>query len=315
MITRVFRSLMPHHADAARAASPVGPSPVLTDGSMWSDLLSSIVEVPAFLENMPVMRGIYMSAIQHPVLHVLFHLVLAVVFTYSFSWLFWLALSILLTLLQLAYAVYEMVCISVNLSIVSTLKFWTGFWGLLVRLVRPGRDGLKGAIEKNAKSFKDFERLSTQHDALGRDTVEWRESTKDFPQAVVLEKTTEKLRTARLAGNYHDLQFLLSGLLKRDHLGITDEDLHKRCVGTKYVVEAFQLELEKCLKALVRHPKMPLNAKLAFFRTERRSLGQTALCLSGGGSICMYHMGIVKALIEAGVYKSIRCMVSGVGGG
>jgi hypothetical protein len=134
--------------------------------------------------------------------------------------------------------------------------------------------------------------------------VEWRESTKDF-QACVLEVTTEKLRVARLAGGHHDLQFLLSGLLKRDHLGINDEALHQRCVrGTKYVVEAFQAEVEQCLRALVHHPTLPLEAKLAFFKAERRSLGQTALCLSGGG-ICMYHMGIIKALIEAGLYKKL----------
>ena len=33
---------------------------------------------------------------------------------------------------------------------------------------------------------------------------------------------------------------------------------------------------------------LSLDEKLAFFKKERRSLGQSALCLSGGGSICMY---------------------------
>lgn len=51
---------------------------------------------------------------------------------------------------------------------------------------------------------------------------------------------------------------------------------------------------------------MSVDAKLQFLAKERRSLGQTALCLSGGGSICMYHMGTIKALIEAGIFKSIR---------
>ena len=34
--------------------------------------------------------------------------------------------------------------------------------------------------------------------------------------------------------------------------------------------------------------------KEQFFRGARRSLGRTALCLSGGGSITMYHVGVVS---------------------
>ena len=33
-------------------------------------------------------------------------------------------------------------------------------------------------------------------------------------------------------------------------------------------------------------------------------LGHTALCLSGGGALAMYHMGVIKALIENGARKS-----------
>ena len=66
------------------------------------------------------------------------------------------------------------------------------------------------------------------------------------------------------------------------------------------VVEEFQREVEACLFELVDagDAALSLDEKLAFFKKERRSLGQSALCLSGGGSICMYHLGTLKALIE-----------------
>lgn len=38
-------------------------------------------------------------------------------------------------------------------------------------------------------------------------------------------------------------------------------------------------------------------------RQARRSLGCTALMLSGGGAIAMYHVGVLRTLIEEGLYK------------
>lgn len=45
-----------------------------------------------------------------------------------------------------------------------------------------------------------------------------------------------------------------------------------------------------------------------------RNLGHSTLCLSGGGAITMYHMGIVKTLIESGLYENIP-VISGTSGG
>lgn len=103
-------------------------------------------------------------------------------------------------------------------------------------------------------------------------------------------------------------------MLKRNHLGIHDDALYEHPNGTKTVIEEFQQEIERCLQLLLDTPDLDFESKLAFFKKERRSLGQTALCLSGGGAITMYHIGVVKALIDAGLYKEIRVM-SGTSGG
>lgn len=52
--------------------------------------------------------------------------------------------------------------------------------------------------------------------------------------------------------------------------------------------------------------------KLEFFEGARLAMGRTALCLSGGGALAMYHMGVVRALIQADTMPRI---VSGTSGG
>lgn len=52
--------------------------------------------------------------------------------------------------------------------------------------------------------------------------------------------------------------------------------------------------------------------KLEFLESARLAMGRTALCLSGGGSLAMYHMGVVKALIES---DSLPRIISGTSGG
>ena len=42
-----------------------------------------------------------------------------------------------------------------------------------------------------------------------------------------------------------------------------------------------------------------LAERLAFFNETRHSFGRSALCLSGGATLGIYHVGVVKALLEA----------------
>ena len=52
-------------------------------------------------------------------------------------------------------------------------------------------------------------------------------------------------------------------------------------------------------------PRLPLERALDFFERSSVCLGHTALCLSGGGALSMYHMGVVKALLENGCMPTI----------
>jgi hypothetical protein len=292
---------------------------------------------------------------------------------YTFSWLFWSLCSMLLTLMSLSYALYQLFRINLDLGLMSLLKFFNFFtcksrrgwrsagpygggsvvgggssnWAEWEQSQRPKRstslaeyEGDSGSSCKEAR-FTFPLGVGSGGRALAASVEAWRHDSMDLPQAALLRKTTDRLRAAREGGRLQDLQFLLGGLLKRNHLGIHDEELHPPYDGagwycgaaggdrnssscnddngygggtTKVVVEAFQGEVEACLDVLVETEDLSLDEKLAFFKKERRSLGQSALCLSGGGSICMYHLGTLKALIEAGIYRHLR-VVSGTSGG
>uniref|UniRef100_A0A0G4GA01 PNPLA domain-containing protein n=1 Tax=Chromera velia CCMP2878 TaxID=1169474 RepID=A0A0G4GA01_9ALVE len=55
-----------------------------------------------------------------------------------------------------------------------------------------------------------------------------------------------------------------------------------------------------------------LTERIRWLAGLRVAMGRTALCLSGGGALAMYHLGVVKTLMEAGVMPRV---ISGCSGG
>ena len=63
-------------------------------------------------------------------------------------------------------------------------------------------------------------------------------------------------------------------------------------------------------------PLPPIDTRvpetLRLVSEAHRSLGRTALCLSGGGALAMYHFGVIKVLLEEGLLPQV---ISGTSGG
>lgn len=138
------------------------------------------------------------------------------------------------------------------------------------------------------------------------------------------QRTTLLLRQARKQftenSDPYPLKFNLSGVVKRNHLGLDDlliDDAHHVAEGGRHslssssrtVLDDYITEVEDCLSVLNSPSKhLPLLHKL------KQNVGSTALMLSGGGSQAMNHLGILKALVEGGVYDRIK-VISGTSGG
>mmetsp|Transcript_37641 Transcript_37641/g.120743 ORF Transcript_37641/g.120743 Transcript_37641/m.120743 type:complete len:839 (-) Transcript_37641:460-2976(-) len=112
------------------------------------------------------------------------------------------------------------------------------------------------------------------------------------------------------------LRFTLSGLTKRNHLGIEALRWYPPSAPTrtKRLIDDYLEEVRLSLKAVATCERVPTEEKAAFFSRLKRTVGVTALSLSGGGSITMYHAGHLLGLIEADLYDQIK-VVSGTSGG
>ena len=124
-------------------------------------------EVTSAAEEMTVASGATWtsssssSSALHVLVTVLYGVLILGVLSYSFGWLFWLLLSMLLTVLQLIYALYQLIRIVLDVSLFSTIKFWS----TVVRIVR-GRTNNKAPASRrqrsllHSKSLKSFESLA-----------------------------------------------------------------------------------------------------------------------------------------------------------
>ena len=153
--------------------------------------------------------------------------------------------------------------------------------------------------------------------------------------AELLQSTTERLREARHLYRYEgdqSLQYLLSGVVKRNHLTLEDLSVNnRRAVAysgqhefsepTRDLMEDYYDEVSKGIDAMAEapvsaegNPLQELGDRINLIRKMKHNTGRTALMLSGGGAQAMYHLGTVRALIDGGLYDDIK-VVSGTSGG
>jgi predicted acylesterase/phospholipase RssA len=176
----------------------------------------------------------------------------------------------------------------------------------------------------------------------------------------MLLTTTNRLREARISSSkdrseqsMSSLQYLLSGVVKRNHLGLDDlltqdarsvaeSGRHGLSDNALQVIQDYYAEVEACLAYLADAPlcsdpsrsppsgaaasssllredssatrQAEIHDRITQVRKMKQNMGRTALMLSGGGAQAMYHLGTVKALIDAGLWDNIK-VISGTSGG
>jgi NTE family protein len=147
-----------------------------------------------------------------------------------------------------------------------------------------------------------------EHDALsGAD--QWREDD-DSPyyDAPSLRLGIEKMRCLREAGDGARLIALLTQHLYR-HLGDLGADAlyDTALAGTKRVVEDYLDEADRSLRWLAETSidGLTLESKRQRFINARKVFGCSALLLSGGATWGFHHLGVVKALFQAGLLPHI----------
>lgn len=156
--------------------------------------------------------------------------------------------------------------------------------------------------------------------------------------ADLLVNTTLQLEQARLSRNVSQLKFLLTAMIvKRNHLNI-DEYLVENSRGiaatgeyglsnaSRTYMRRYFEQVEACLDWLaedqqqqpqhdtMNNPNDDLADRYKLVCKMKQNMGRTALMLSGGGAQAMYHLGVIRALIESRQYQDIS-VISGTSGG
>ena len=231
----------------------------------------------------------------------------------------WSWLTMLLFFLHALFVVYQITIVAVNITLVSALNIFANLFKLYAAAARWIRGGnirrRYRAIQalNSASTWAAWSAAAAELDALDG-KADWRAAPESgsYDGASVVALTAE-LAAARKAGDAEELVRLVRSLMQRNHLNVDAGELHRECrVGSKLAIEAYIAEVVAALRYLEATADLSLGEKRALFERCEVCLGHTALCLSGGGSLAMYHMGVVKALIEAGQLPSV---VSGASGG
>lgn len=162
--------------------------------------------------------------------------------------------------------------------------------------------------------------------------------------AQLLLSTTQRLKEERInltEGRDSGLEFLLSGVVKRNHLTLEDllvsngrsvavSGQYLFAAATRKSIAAYYSEVCKGLEALSKDSTFNLGKSMSacnsastisevqnrikLLRKMKQNVGRTALMLSGGGAQAMYHLGTIRALIQSDLYSSIK-VISGTSGG
>ncbi|MGB1556975.1 MAG: patatin-like phospholipase family protein, partial [Oceanococcaceae bacterium] len=151
----------------------------------------------------------------------------------------------------------------------------------------------------NAPDFKTWMALGAELDELdGR--AEWRyeDASSEYDYRLVRARVDE-LRRLREDNRVRELVFVLHEGLHGNLGNIANPKLYGHCrSGTKILLESYLNEVAICLNYLCDNEfeDFPLDEKVLFFKRTGSSFGRSALMLSGGATLGMFHLGVIKAL-------------------
>lgn len=225
------------------------------------------------------------------------------------KWAVWLAVSFVIAIIKSLVGLYQAIRIVLDLVVLVILKFIVKFIKFGNWMLNINGDMKWRRRMQSAETYREWYSCAQKVDEI-EGNLEWKERDDDVAMLSKLVATTAMLRAHRESGDFTSLLYEIPGIVKRNHLGIDDHELHARCLtGTKTSVERFCEEVILCLETIkdLSTTQIPVKAKIAFFQKLSRNIGHTALCLSGGGSLSMYHMGVIRALIESGNYEKVGC--------
>ena len=159
-----------------------------------------------------------------------------------------------------------------------------------------------------ATSYEEWKAAAQALDALENKSA-WKQNiASDIYNYELLSDRLKLLRTYKEKGDTNALYRALREGLHHDLGNMGDVRLYQHChFGTKSLIEDYIAEVCDCLDYVCDNKLDDLTSskKLDFFKDVLLSFGRPALLLSGGASLGVFHIGVVKALWEQGLLPEV----------
>ncbi|MBS3803327.1 MAG: DUF3336 domain-containing protein [Oleiphilaceae bacterium] len=159
-----------------------------------------------------------------------------------------------------------------------------------------------------APNYEAWKEAALELDFL-EGNVEWREDfVSDLYHYELIYERLDNLRFYHEKHDYHRLIRALREGLHHDLGNMANPALYTRSrVGTKHLIEEYITQVCESLNFLCDTPIRGFERpdKLKFFREILTSYGRPSLLLSGGATLGIFHLGVIKALWEKGLLPQV----------
>jgi predicted acylesterase/phospholipase RssA len=159
-----------------------------------------------------------------------------------------------------------------------------------------------------AGTYDEWREIALELDRLeGIEAWKQEETSDDYDHLLIRERLME-MRRLRNAGKVRQLVFVLHEGLHGNLGNLANPSLYRLPrVGTKRLVEEYLAEVVRCLDYICAgdFPDFSEDDKIVFFKRTGTAFGRSALLLSGGATLGMFHLGVIKALSEQGLLPRV----------
>ncbi|MDX1498137.1 MAG: DUF3336 domain-containing protein, partial [Salinisphaeraceae bacterium] len=164
------------------------------------------------------------------------------------------------------------------------------------------------AAMHNAASYEEWRQAAAEYDRLtGMDEWKAEDYSPDYNYRG-LQARVEEIRRLRRDKDVVKLAFTLNEGLHGNIDNMANPSLYTYAkLGTKHLITEYLREVSSALDWICDNDfeELPFDQKMRFFQRTGRSFGRSALMLSGGATLGMFHIGVLKATFEAGLLPRV----------
>ena len=167
---------------------------------------------------------------------------------------------------------------------------------------------------KSASNYAEWRDAAEAHDRYHKlDRWRSKDPTNQYDY-VSIRNRLDRLRSLKARHDNRGLLYTLNEGIHGNMGGMGRSGLYgKAMLGTKHLVEDYIEEIVDTLELIEAADAAEISPeeKLDFFHRASHCFGHTAFMMSGSGSLLYFHVGVVKALVEADLLPTVMSGSSG----